>query len=308
MRESPVQLVFRRLLWSTDANFGDCSPTKGAGGDGERYQHRGPDQAFRARGRPRRADHRGRSGRGHGVSGPERGGQDHDHPPAARPVAPQRRPGRRVRPRHPAPDRRGASPARLRPGRGQSVAAAHRGRDPACARPDPGAGRHRLPRRAGGALRARPLHEGTGLLEGQPPEGGADRRAHDTGRPADPRRADLGARPAHGAGLPRLRARGQGARAKRVPVLAHSERGGGPVRPGGHSARRAFGRAGHARPNAPPLRRLGRRHVFGGPARPLGRAGGERRAHARARRQPRAARARWRRWCASWPRRTSPRC
>ena len=42
----------------------------------------------------------------------------------------------------------------------------------------------RLPRRADRALRSRPVQEGAGVLQGQPPEGAAHRRADDTARPA----------------------------------------------------------------------------------------------------------------------------
>ena len=66
-----------------------------------------------------------------------------------------------------------------------------------------GGDRRRLPRRPHRALPARHAQEGAGALEGQPPEGAARRRVRDPGRPADPRRADERARPAHGDRVPR---------------------------------------------------------------------------------------------------------
>ena len=83
-----------------------------------------------------------------------------------------------------------------------------------------------------------PSQEGARLLEGQPAEADPDRRADDAGRPAAARRADERARPADGAGVPRLRRRGARARTDGVPLLAHPERGRGAVRPGRDPARR----------------------------------------------------------------------
>ena len=60
------------------------------------------------------------------------------------------------------------------------------------------------------ALRARPHQEGPHLLQGQPAEGRPRRGVLHRRRPADPRRADVGPRPAHGGRVHRLRARGQG--------------------------------------------------------------------------------------------------
>ena len=57
-------------------------------------------------------------------------------------------------------------------------------------------------RRAARALRPRPAQEGPHLLQGQPAEGRARRRARLRRRAAAPRRADLRARPADGGGLP----------------------------------------------------------------------------------------------------------
>ena len=107
------------------------------------------------------------------------------------------------------------SPRRLRRRRAVPVAGAHRRRDARL--PGDAARRHRrrLPRRADRALPARHRQEGPRALEGQPPEGAADRRVRQPRRPADPRRADQRPGPADGGRVPRDRARGQGARARR---------------------------------------------------------------------------------------------
>ncbi len=52
------------------------------------------------------------------------------------------------------------------------------------------------------ALRTQPHQEGTRLLQGQPAEGRPRRRLRLGRRPADPRRAHVGSRPADGGGLP----------------------------------------------------------------------------------------------------------
>ena len=70
-----------------------------------------------------------------------------------------------------------------------------------------------------------------------------------------------GARPADGGGVPRDRARGEGARADGLPLLAHPQRGRGALRPGRHPPRGPARRRGHARGAAPPRRPDGRGHV-----------------------------------------------
>ena len=67
--------------------------------------------------------------------------------------------------------------------------------------------------RAARALRPRPDQEGPQLLEGQPAEGGARGRPGLRRRTADPRRADVGPRPAHGGGVPGVHPRGRATRA-----------------------------------------------------------------------------------------------
>ena len=134
------------------------------------------------------------------------------------------------------------------------MAVADRIRDAPPARPGPGSGRCRLSRRADRPLRPRSLQKGPHLLEGKPPEAHPDRRAHGSARPAAPRRAHQRVGPADGAGLPALRARGEGAWPDRLPLIAHPERGGGPVRPGGHPPQWPVGRHGDALRHAPPLR------------------------------------------------------
>ena len=123
---------------------------------------------------------------------------------------------------------------------------------------------------AGRALPARHRQAGARAVEGQPPEGAADRGA-------SPRRAELllldeptsGPRSADGGGVPRDRHGGQGARADGVPLLAHPQRGRGALRPRGDPARRAARRRGHARE----LRHLSAQTVevtFAGPPPSLG--------------------------------------
>ena len=98
-----------------------------------------------------------------------------------------------------------------------------------------------------------PSQEGPGLLQGQPPEGGADRRPHVPPRPAGPRRADVRARPAEGARVPALRGRGPRPRPDRVPLVARPRRGRGPVRPGRDPpARAGSSRSGTLAEHAPP--------------------------------------------------------
>jgi ABC-type sugar transport system ATPase subunit len=101
------------------------------------------------------------------------------------------------------------------------------------------------------------LEAGQGALQGQPPEGPARRGARDARRPIDPRRADKRPRPADGGCLPRERARGEGARADRLPLLPHPQRGGGALRPGRDpQQRQAGGRGEPGRDAAPrPARR-----------------------------------------------------
>ena len=130
----------------------------------------------------------------------------------ARPTA---RPGGDLRAGLPAPGGRGAPAAGLRAGRGEPVAVADRGRDAAPARPGPGPGRRGLPRRADRAVRPRPVQEGAGLLQGQPAEGAAHRRADDPARSAGAGRADQRARPADGAGVPATASRRRASAARR---------------------------------------------------------------------------------------------
>ena len=101
---------------------------------------------------------------------------DH-HPRPARP-APGRRRHRPAARRRPVGRRGRAAPAaRLRPGRRDAVAQPHRRRGDRPARPAARRARPAAPGRAAGALRARPDQEGPHLLEGQPAEGRAGRRA-----------------------------------------------------------------------------------------------------------------------------------
>ena len=78
----------------------------------------------------------------------------------------------------------------------------------------------------------RPHQEGSRLLQGQPAEGGAGRGLRRPGRAAAARRADLGPRPADGAGLQRVPGRAQGDRHDRAAVEPHPQRGRAARRPG----------------------------------------------------------------------------
>ena len=79
------------------------------------------------------------------------------------------------------------------------------------------------PRRArdARAVRARPDQEGPRVLQGQPAEGRAGRRVRGADGPAGPRRADLGAGPADGGGLRRLRRRGPRGAGTTVLLSSH---------------------------------------------------------------------------------------
>ena len=180
------------------------------------------------------------TGRGARVPRPQRRGQVHDDPRPARAAARRRRRGAAARRRPVARRRRAAPPARLRARRRQPVAEPHRRRGHRPARPAARRARPAAPRRAARAVRARPDQEGPRLLQGQPAEGRARRRAGLRRRAADPRRADLGPRPADGGGRSRsASARTRDARAHGAAVQPHPGRGRGAVRPGEHHPRRA---------------------------------------------------------------------
>ena len=131
-------------------------------------------------------------------------------------------------------------PARLRARRRGAVAEPVRRRDhrhaAADARRRPAAD---PPRGAARALRPRPDQAGPRLLQGQPAEGRAGRGVRRRRRPAGARRADLGAGPADGAGLQRLRGRAGGRRARRCccPATSSARSSGWPT--GSRSSARA---------------------------------------------------------------------
>ena len=129
-----------------------------------------------------------------------------------------------------------------------------------------------------------PTQEGPRLLQGQPAEGRAGRRARLRRRAADPRRADLRARPADGGGLPAT-CIGEAAADGRAPCCcpATSCRGRGALRPGQHHPRRPDRRDRHPRRAAPPHPHLDRRRA-GRPADGLAELAG--RARPRGRRPP----------------------
>ena len=74
-----------------------------------------------------------------------------------------------------------------------------------------------------------PDQEGPRLLEGEPAEGHPDRRVDGPPRPAGARRADQWARSAHGAGVSPLHPRSARPGPDGLPLVAHHERGGGPL-------------------------------------------------------------------------------
>ena len=107
--------------------------------------------------------------------------------------------------------------------------------------------RHRLPRRAGRAVRSStPSKRVRAYSKGNRQKVLLIAALSAPGRPADPRRADDGPRPADGAGLPGVRRRGARPRPDGLPVVAHPQRGRGALRPGRDPARRRA-RRGRAR-------------------------------------------------------------
>ena len=186
-----------------------------------RHLHHRPRQDLRPHARARRPRPRGAHGRGARLPRPQRRRQVDDHPRPARAAA--RRRGR-VRLLGGDPWRDAAALHRRLayvPGDvtlwpnlsgGEVIDLLGRlrgGLDPSAAR------------RAARALRARPDEEGPRLLQGQPPEGRAGRRARLRRRAADPRRADLRARPADGVGVPGLRAGRARAAGRTVLLSSH---------------------------------------------------------------------------------------
>ena len=111
------------------------------------------------------------------------------------------------------------------------------------------------------ALPARHREEDPCALQGQPPEGAADRRLRQPRRAAAARRAHRGSRPADGGRLPRHRPRSQAAWPGGLPLLAHPQRGRGAVRPRRHPTGRAPRRSGNARRSSPPQRTDRRGHL-----------------------------------------------
>ena len=152
-----------------------------------------------------------------------------------------------------------APPAGLRPRRRHPVARPDRRRDHRPARPAPRRPGPQTPPGPDRTLRPGPRQEGPRLLQGQPAEGGADRRAGQRRRAPAARRADRRPGPAHGGDLPRLRHRGTPARPHRPAVQPHPGRGRGAVGPGDDHPRRPHGGDRHAGRDAPPDPGPGRR-------------------------------------------------
>ena len=112
-------------------------------------------------------------------------------------------------------------------------------------------------------LRARPVAALQGVLEGQQAEGRARHRPPAPARAADPRRADLGSRPARPADVLRAPPRGEGRGPHRLPVEPHPVRGREDLRPRRDHprgpARQGRPRRGAPRPGPPPGRAAVRR-------------------------------------------------
>ena len=131
--------------------------------------------------------------------------------------------------RRPVGRRGGAAPAaRLRARRREPLAQPDRRRGDRPARPAARGARPAAARRPARALRARPGQEGPRVLQGQPPEGRAHRRAGGRRRAARARRADVRARPADGGGLPRVRRRASRSGRDGAALEPHPLRGRGP--------------------------------------------------------------------------------
>ena len=141
---------------------------------------------------------------------------------------------------------RGATPSRSTAGWPTCPATSRCGPTSAAARPSTCCIRMRGADPATGAraellerFAARPDQEGPRLLQGQPAEGRAGRRVRHRLRAADPRRADLGPRPADGAGLQRVRRRAHRAAGRPCCCPATSSARSSGSRTGSRSSARA---------------------------------------------------------------------
>ena len=201
------------------------------GSDGDRGSDRGPVEDLRHHARAGVLEHRDTAGRGARLPGSERRGEDHDAPPAAGADRRDIGTGGDLRRRLSGRSRRGASTRRVRAGRGQPVALADGRGDAASVGSRPRARRRHVPGPADRSVRVRPVEEGSCVLQGQSTEADPHRGSDDQGRSAAPRRADERPRPAHGAGVPRMRGRCPRAWPNGVPVVPHLVGGRGALRP-----------------------------------------------------------------------------
>ena len=168
-----------------------------------------------------------------GYLGPNGAGQDDDDPASPRADPTDRRSRGDLRPRRAAAGGRGPPAAsRTCPAKRTCGPGSPARRRCTCSAGSTAASTPAYRDAARRALRARPLEEGAGLLEGQPPEAHPHRRAD---VPSDLLVLDeptSGLDPAHGAGVPSVHRRGPRRGPDRVLVVAHPERGRGAVRPG----------------------------------------------------------------------------
>ena len=146
-----------------------------------------------------------------------------------------------------------APPAGLRARRRQPVAQPHRRRGHRPAGPAARRARPRAGATSCSSASTSTPQEGAHLLQGQPAEGRARRRAGLRRRAAPARRAHLGPRPADGGGVPgHASRRSTGDGPDGAAVQPHPGRGRGAVRPGEHHPCRPHRRERHAGRAAPP--------------------------------------------------------
>src|SRR5579885_1653605 len=233
-----------------------------------RERHRGPgaDQALRAGDGRRSRQFQRRGRRDFRAARPQRRGQDHDHPDAARPHREQRGDGARIRPRSDARAARGQEARRLHAGTRRLLRPPHRGRQSLLYR---AAHRHSRGRTRRSYRRgARPRRAGRGggetggrLFARHAPAAGACRDRHEECPRRHPRRTDQRARSAGGGGTARPHPFAQGERRQHPALVASAGPRPERLRPGGavqQGSDRAHRHGGRARPPGAGRRLRGR--------------------------------------------------